>query len=187
LEDGEELLAADLAISDSLVVLLLLGERVGFDLAWRAADGWGGGSSVLFRRGETDCVRIAIAGDSERDLDELMNAFRVWVLTMPDAAAERVDGGALLTSCDPGLGFEPPPSPDTHRTFSQLVFRAELIEVLREAGFGDHARATCIVDEMRAVFGTDRLRELAGPGTSAAEVALVQRERDAAAGVCVLA
>ncbi len=186
LEDGEDLLAADLAISDSLVVLLL-GERVGFDLAWRAADGWGGGSSVLFRRGETDCVRIAIAGDSERDLDELMNAFRVWVLTMPDAAAERVDGVALLASCDPGSDFKPPPSPDAHRTFSQLVFRAELIEVLREVGFGDHARATCIVDEMRAVFGMDRLRELAGRGASVAEVALVQRERDAAASGCVLA
>ena len=59
--------------------------------------------------------------------------------------------------------------------------------MLREAGFGDHARATCIVDEMRAVFGMDRLRELAGRGASVAEVALVQRERDAAASGCVLA
>ena len=184
LGDGEELLDADLGGFDSLLLLLVLGERLGFDPAWRAMEGWGGGSSVLFRRGDLDCVRIAVAGDSERDLDELLNAFTRWVPTMPDADVELGDGVALLTSCDPGPGFEPPPSPDALSTFSQLVFRAELIADLRDASFGDHAGATCIVDRMRTRLGMDGLRELAAEGASTAQVALLQREREAAANEC---
>ena len=73
LRDGERELSRD--EFGMLSLLLMLGERLGFEDAWRAADGWGGAAFLSFRRGAADCVRIAVAGDTPEDLDELIDAF----------------------------------------------------------------------------------------------------------------
>ena len=154
LRDGEEELSRE--EFGMLSLLLMLGERLGFEDAWRAADGWGGAAFVSFERDTTVCVRIAVAGDTREDLDELNDAFTRWAATMPAAEAEHDGDLAIITSCDPGEGFDPPPSPDDQRTFAMLSLRAELVAILRDAAFADHAVTTCVVDSLVTDLGANQ-------------------------------
>jgi len=93
----------------ALPLFLLLSERIDPLDALSAADGWGGDAYVVYDRGGTACVDLAVQGDSARDGEELLRAFEAWVAAGPPGAAQvRSDGDlALVTACDPGNQGDP--------------------------------------------------------------------------------
>jgi hypothetical protein len=93
----------------ALPLFLLLSERIDPLDALSAADGWGGDAYVVYDRGGTACVDLAVQGDSARDGEELLRAFEAWVAAGPPGAARvRSDGDlALVTACDPGNQGDP--------------------------------------------------------------------------------
>jgi hypothetical protein len=93
----------------ALALFLLLSERIDPLEALSAADGWGGDAYVVYDRGGTPCMELAVRGDSTRDGDELLRAFEAWVAEAPPGAAQvRSDGDlALVTACDPGEQDDP--------------------------------------------------------------------------------
>lgn len=171
LRDGErELARGEFGMLD---LLLMLGERLGFEDAWRAADGWGGAAFVSFERDATVCIRIVIAGDTPADLDELNDALTRWAAIMPGAHAESAADLAIVTSCDPGEAYEPPASPDDARTFDVLALRVALIAALSDGGFANHARTTCVVDSLIADLGAGQFASF----TSADELSAPDQQR----------
>ena len=93
----------------ALPLFLLLSERIDPLEALSAADGWGGDAYVVYDRGGTPCMNLAVRGDSTRDGEELLRAFEAWVAAGPPGAAQvRSDGDlALVTACDPGDQGDP--------------------------------------------------------------------------------
>jgi hypothetical protein len=93
----------------ALALFLLLSERIDPLVALSAADGWGGDAYVVYDRGGTACMDLAVQGDSAREGQELLQAFEAWVAAGPPGAAQvRSDGRlALVTACDPGSHGDP--------------------------------------------------------------------------------
>lgn len=93
----------------ALPLFLLLSARIDPLVALAAADGWGGDAYVVYDRGGTACMDLAVQGDSARDGEELLHAFEAWVAAGPaDAAEVRAAGDlALVTACDPGDRGDP--------------------------------------------------------------------------------
>ena len=154
LRGGEEFVLGD--DFGQLSLLLMLGERLGYEEAWQASDSWGGGAFIAFRRGDLDCVRIAISADTRADFDEISEAFSRWAAMMPDAQAREAGDLALLTSCDPGVGFEAPASPDSSRTLGVLAVRASFIAGLYADEFAHLDATSCTIDAIVAALGPDR-------------------------------
>ena len=154
LRGGEEFVLGD--DFGQLSLLLMLGERLGYEEAWQASNSWGGGAFIAFRRGDLDCVRIAISADTRADFDEISEAFSRWAAMMPDAQAREAGDLALLTSCDPGVGFEAPASPDSSRTLGVLAVRASFIAGLYADEFAHLDATSCTIDAIVAALGPDR-------------------------------
>jgi hypothetical protein len=157
--------------------LLLLGERLGFETAWRAVDGWSGDAFSLSRGGERACLRVVVAGASVGDLGELHAAFVQWASTVPGAQAQMGDGAAGLQVCTP----EPlavVDRPEQASTFAVARARAELAGALVDDG-ADLAHAECVADAYRQTAGADALVALvaAGAATASAAVDVLQDAR----------
>ena len=88
----------------ALPLFLMLSERIDPLMALSAADGWGGDAYVVYDRGGTSCMDLAVQGDSARDGEELLQAFEAWASAGPPGAARvRSDGDrAHISACDPG-------------------------------------------------------------------------------------
>ncbi len=107
--------AADGPILDDVVYgandmfVWLLGETLEPDPAlllavFGAIDGWAGGRAVLWGDETESCVRIALAGDSESDLQEIREVSETWAAV--DASSRSVvrDGDlVVVTGCAPYL------------------------------------------------------------------------------------
>jgi len=93
----------------ALSLFLLLSARIDPLVALSAADGWGGDAYVVYDRGGTACMDLAVHGDSARDGEELLHAFEAWVAASPPGASEVRAAGdlALVTACDPGDRGDP--------------------------------------------------------------------------------
>jgi hypothetical protein len=93
----------------ALPLFLLLSERIDPLDALSAADGWGGDAYVVYDRGGTACMDLAVQGDSTRDGEELFRALEAWVAAGPPGAAQvRSEGDlTLITACDPGDQADP--------------------------------------------------------------------------------
>ena len=67
--------------------------------AFTAIDGWAGGKAVLWGDDVESCTRIALAADSEPDLNELRDAIDPWVQAGPNRSST-IEGDLLVvTGC----------------------------------------------------------------------------------------
>lgn len=66
-----------------------------------AIDGWAGGSTVTWGDEFESCTRIAIAGDSPTDLDEIEDAVGLWADAEPDRIVVRDGDLVVATACAP--------------------------------------------------------------------------------------
>lgn len=102
-DGGEEI---DSGTFGALGLYVVLSERIDAHQAFRATDGWGGDSYVQYRDGDDVCVAMRYVGDSPGDTKETLEAFEVWVESLPSQFAEvESDGDTVdFRSCDPGAG-----------------------------------------------------------------------------------
>lgn len=69
-----------------------------------ATNGWGGDWYVAWRQGSQTCIRASFKGDTERDLDELGDAFDKWAKSNNDIEVDRASDLVTITACKEGLG-----------------------------------------------------------------------------------
>jgi hypothetical protein len=91
----------DEGVVGQLMVLLVLAEEIGRDVALTAADGWGGDWGVAWRDGGRSCATIALVGDDAGETEELRLAFERWAGHRPAARVEPASrgGGFTVLSC----------------------------------------------------------------------------------------
>jgi hypothetical protein len=68
-------------------------------LVQRAVSGWGGDHYVLWRKDGRACVRVALAGDTPQDGDEIADALRQLAQLRPDLLVTNIGGLPAFTSC----------------------------------------------------------------------------------------
>ncbi len=160
-------------------LLLILGERLGFERAWQAVDGWNGDAFALSHDGTRSCLRVVAAGASVGDLGELHAAFVQWAATVPGAQAQMGDGAAGLQVCTPEP-LAPVARPEQASTLAVATARAHLVLDLVDDG-ADLAHAECVADTYRRAAGADALVALAAAGTDVAADAATDPLADARA------
>ncbi len=134
-----------------VLLLEMLGARLGYVKAWAAVRGWKGDSSVGYRKAGKVCVAIetTLTGDAERDRFEA--AATEWAKAMPAATVQRDGNDVVIRSCDPGAGFKAPvqdPSP-----FDALQARAAIAQQVREDAHVEAPVASCTADRLIAAIG----------------------------------
>ena len=105
--DGEVISESPFGVADMLVWFLsdsLQPSPVAVNATLIAADGWAGGTAVLWGDDDESCVRISLAADTPADLDEIETLTRTWadeaegdVERTVEATEERV----TVTGCAP--------------------------------------------------------------------------------------
>ena len=181
LRSGEESL--DDGDFGMLSLLLVLGERLPYDVAWSAVDGWEGDAEVTFEADERTCIRVDVATETSADQDELVAAFERWAAGSPSASADRVGPLARLSSCDPGTEAKRPASVGP-RAFEILAIEREIIGALREGGI-DVDIAECAALRLAAGEGAQALHDLNQiEDPNDPRVAAVQERLRAEVGAC---
>lgn len=66
-----------------------------------AIDGWAGGRAVLWGDETESCMRIAIAADSDGDLNEIEEATRLWAANGTGRTVQVENGLVVVTGCAP--------------------------------------------------------------------------------------
>ena len=159
LKDGEK------AIQDSeddfgmLSLLVMLGERIDFGVAWPAVNGWAGDAVVAFDRSGTTCVRADVAFDSGAQAERFAGAFATWSSGRP-ATQARNDRSVTFESCDPGTAAAGR-APGHVSGIQGLALRKALIATLREQGIPPQG-AVCTTDALLARLTADRFAVLDG-------------------------
>lgn len=163
--------------------LFMLGERIDANLAVRAADGWGGDSSIVFTKetpdtgttgttgntGETGddgnpqrttCVRAGFRGETRRDTAEMLEALRVWKETMPVDTIEINEGRVItLTACDPGVARAAKVTGNHVQVFTRYLSRIVFTSQFVEGGGSDVPVrvARCVADRLIAGFTNEQI------------------------------
>jgi hypothetical protein len=150
--DGQDVVDRDTMGAYSL--LLVLGNRLGFDQAWDAVRGWGGDAMIATRQGDQVCVHIRAVGDTEADTTELAVAFEAWAATAPGAAAALVDGVATLDACDTG-GLERVARAEQHTVEDIAFARSEFIRGMQHTSHLSRLATECVADGLRSLVGND--------------------------------
>ncbi len=114
---------------------LMLASRIDRSAALAAATGWGGDRYRAFTRDGTECVRIAVRGDTTADTREFADALDQWAATLP-AGGATVDRGDLVvtaTACDVG-GVTGPDAQKVDDAGSLLYDRNDITTFLVDDG-----------------------------------------------------
>jgi len=173
LKDGEK------AIQDSeddfgmLSLLVMLGERIDFGVAWPAVNGWAGDAVVAFDRSGTTCVRADVVFDSGAQAERFAGAFATWSSGRP-ATQTRNDRSVTFESCDPGTAAAAGRAAGHVSGIQGLALRKALIATLQEQGIPPLG-AVCTTDALLAKLTADRFAMLDGtltkdPGNKAAQL-----------------
>jgi hypothetical protein len=135
----------------ALALYLMLSARVDPEVALTTVDSWAGDSFVQFQRGNMACIRAAFVGPDPANTERIAAALDQWVALgrRDTATADRVNGTATLTACDPGRA-----PADTKITAAGYVLdvRVSAFSVEFERG-ATVARAACVAE--RAPFDTE--------------------------------
>jgi len=135
---------------------LMLAEKIPFDDALKAVDGWGGDAYVTYELQGKTCIRMAWNGDSPADFDEMHQALDTWAAAMPQGVATvRADGDQLrVESCDPGKDADVAVAGNSMDALTLIQARSELIWAAMEQGDLDVDEsfdfAQCVVDALPA-------------------------------------
>jgi hypothetical protein len=91
----------DEGVVGQLVLMLMLADELGMDVARTAATGWGGDRGVAWRDGDRACVTVSLVGDDAAETRELRDALDRWAEEQHDAriVAGRGDGPFTFESC----------------------------------------------------------------------------------------
>ena len=128
---------------------MMLAPRIDRATALEAANGWGGDASRAFTRADgTECVRVAIKGDTTRDTEEIGAALALWAVQMPGggAASAVAAGTATFTACDVG-GVTSPEQSRVDDASNLLYDRNHFAAGLVADGV-PYARARCAAGRM---------------------------------------
>jgi hypothetical protein len=130
----------------ALGLYLTLSARLDPEVALPTIDSWAGDSFVQFQRGNMACIRAAFVGTDPANTEQIAGAMAQWgALGRSDTAkADRVNGTATLTACDPGR--EPA---DTNITAAGYVLdvRARALSLELERG-APVAEAICVAERV---------------------------------------
>lgn len=155
LKDGEK------AIQDSeddfgmLSLLVMMGERIDFGVAWPAVNGWAGDAVVAFERAGTTCVRSEVVFDTVPQAERFGNAFAQWSKGRP-ATQARNDRSVLFESCDPGTAAAGGRADDHVSGIEGLALREGIVAGLQEEGIPPKV-AACTADGLLARMTADRI------------------------------
>lgn len=136
------------------VMLLVLGDRLGYLPAWTAVRAWAGDSVIGYRDHGRSCVAVATALRTPADADRFAGTATQWAATMPGASVTRAGATVELRSCDPGAAAaaHPPATPDP---FHVLQDRAQLMQLLHEQAHLDGKLPGCVADNAIARMGPE--------------------------------
>ncbi len=173
LKDGEKAIPGSEDDFGMLSLLVMLGERVDFGVAWPAVNGWAGDAAVAFERSGTVCVRAEVAFDSGPQAERFAGAFATWSSGRP-ATQTRNDRSVTFESCDPGTAAAGGRSAGHVSGIQGLALRKALIATLQQQGIPQQG-AVCTTDALLAKLTADRFAELDGtlskdPGNKAAQL-----------------
>ncbi len=123
---------------------LILATRGDPFTALRVAEGWNGDASRTFRRGKTECLRVAFSvADGNTTLT---TALQGWAAAMSTSAeVETGADSAILTTCDPGKDA-PAGATSAKTAFSVMSFRSATIMAGITSSGTALPRAACQVD-----------------------------------------
>ncbi|MGH9282718.1 MAG: DUF6782 family putative metallopeptidase, partial [Acidimicrobiales bacterium] len=141
-----------------LSLLVLLGERLDFSVAWPAVQGWAGDAAVGFERDGTTCARVSVLFDEASQAGRFRDALVGWANGLASVKVGLSDRTASLEACDPGP--ERPGRPDGHLSGVQgFSLRQTFLQELttRQVPPGP---AACIVDGVMVRMGADHLAAL---------------------------
>lgn len=94
--DGDE---AHTGTVGEFLLRLALSGSLSSSVANEAAEGWDGDAYVVWKDGDSTCLRVDIATDSDDDRRELEQALTDWADDRGDASVERQDDLVRLTTC----------------------------------------------------------------------------------------
>lgn len=87
----------DEGIVGELMVLLVLADEVGIEVARMAATGWGGDWGVAWRDGDRSCVTANLVGDDVSETEEMRQAFERWAESHEGARVVPTGAGGPFT------------------------------------------------------------------------------------------
>jgi hypothetical protein len=160
-------------------LLLVLGERLPFNEAWTAVEGWAGDASVGYRQGGRDCIAVRVLLDSDDDAGQLEAATRSWADGRPRTSVTRRNRTITFSSCDPGTSATTTAAPGRPRTFELLQLRVELVASLEQSG-ADRGQAACVTNAVFAEHDPASLLAVAQLSDEQ-DPRLVKLQRDVAA------
>ncbi|MGI8683815.1 MAG: DUF6782 family putative metallopeptidase [Acidimicrobiales bacterium] len=182
---GEKVIRGSQSDFGMVSLLVVLGERLDYEVAWKAVQGWAGDSSIGFERGDKTCVRIDVAFDEAPQAERFEAAVDQWSKNFP-ASHSRKDRTVRVESCDPGTAA-PGGRAEGHVSGIQgLGLRAGVQTQLADGDWPEDKRACVadhIIEELTADGFIELDQELQENPTKAA-VARAQAATDKAAEVC---
>ena len=161
LREGEKALPDAEGDVGMLSLLVMLGERVDFGVAWPAVQGWAGDAFVAFERAGATCVRARVEFDAPAQAERFSAAFAAWSKGRP-ATQVRNGGSVLFESCDPGAAA--PGRAAGHVSGIQGLGLRQGILTGIEGGPISPKAAACITDGLLARMTADRLVKTTRPG-----------------------
>ena len=180
LKKGETLIEDSETDFGMLSLLVLLGERLDFSVAWPAVQGWAGDSAVGFERQGTTCVRASVEFDAADQASRFRDAVAAWAGGLTTVQTDLRDRTVHLESCDPGP--EQPGRAEGHVSGLQgLGLRQTFLHELESNGVPPEP-SQCIADGVLGRVGANRMAELdrliseSGDLRAGREVALVTAE-----------
>lgn len=140
-------------------LLEMLGNVVGYTDAWRAVSGWRGDQWLLYTRGNTTCVAITTALDTDADLAAFAGVARRWAAAVPGATVTTSARTAEVRSCDPGPDA-PAVKEASSSAWDALQVRGQLILAAIRSHKVSAAVAACAADHVIDAVGPDPLTKL---------------------------
>lgn len=155
---GEKVIADSDGDFGMVSLLVVLAERIDYEVAWKAVQGWAGDAVIGFERGGRTCVRIDVAFDEAAQAEGFEAAFDQWSEDFP-ASHSRNDRTVLLESCDPGTAG-PAGRAEGHISGIQgLGLRAQLLTDLADGGWPQD-KVACVADNLIEALTATRFVEL---------------------------
>lgn len=140
-------------------LLEVLGNAVGYTDAWKAVRRWRGDQWVLYRRGASACVAIAVALERPTDAEAFTVVARRWAATLPGATVAPTGLVVQLRSCEPSPGAAAV-RPPAAAPWDVLAARSGLMLVAMRTRAAAPATAACAADRVIQQLGHERTARL---------------------------
>jgi hypothetical protein len=158
LMDGEEEVLGSAGDFGMLSLLVVLAERIEFERAWSAVEGWAGDATVAFVLDGRTCIRTDVVFDGDAHAEAFAAAFEQWAQETP-ARHSRSGRQVRWESCDPGPETDQE-RPEGHVSGIQGLTLLRGLEIgFEESGVPPEV-ATCTAEGVIDELGANRIAEL---------------------------